>query len=373
MYEIILSRKELYEKVWSKPMVVLAREFNLSDNGLRKICKKHNIPLPVIGHWQKVQNGKKTSTIKLPKSKNEEPIKINILEKKLKSPETVLEINLISEKISTNKSLILKVPEKLNKPDSIIIKTQNNLKGKKPNDYSRIKGTIQTDRGFPSITVTPKNIPRTLIVLDNLIKNFRLLKYNVEIKEDGLTIVAYEDIEIKISIREIYNSIQIDNDYGWKTRELVPNGKLAIKAGLFGTYEFVDSIKGLIEDQILKILIKVETDFSQMNKLRRLRQLEQEKIEELQKIESQRQKLKEDELNKFIQFYNNAHRWKKYNILKEYFDFIKNQSDKTSQTEEWLQWASKKLDWYNPLTEISEGFLDDVDKDSLTFKKKTWY
>ena len=67
----------------------------------------------------------------------------------------------------------------------------------------------------------------------------------------------------------------------------------------------------------------------------------------------------------------NAHHWEKYNILKEYYDFIKSQPDKSTQTEEWLQWASKKLNWYNPLTEIQEEFLDDVDKDALTFKKKT--
>ena len=35
--------------------------------------------------------------------------------------------------------------------------------------------------------------------------------------------------------------------------------------------------------------------------------------------------------------------------------------------------ASKKLDWYNPLTNAKEEFLDDVDKDTLSFKKKTWY
>lgn len=136
MNVVFLTRQELYDKVWSKPMVVLAKEFNLSDNGLRKICKKYDIPMPVMGHWQKIQNGKKTSIIKLPKRKNEDQIKITINDKK--SNEASLEINLISERISSNKSLILKVSEKLSKPDAIIIKTQNNLKGKKSSDYSRI-------------------------------------------------------------------------------------------------------------------------------------------------------------------------------------------------------------------------------------------
>ena len=39
-------------------MSKLALEYNLSDNGLRKICKKHEIPLPLLGHWQKIQYNK---------------------------------------------------------------------------------------------------------------------------------------------------------------------------------------------------------------------------------------------------------------------------------------------------------------------------
>ena len=78
MNVLILTRLELYEKIWSTPMVVLAKEFNLSDNGLRKICKKHNIPTPLMGHWQKIQHGKKTTVIKLPNKNKEEQIKINI-------------------------------------------------------------------------------------------------------------------------------------------------------------------------------------------------------------------------------------------------------------------------------------------------------
>lgn len=50
-----LTRKELYNLVWAKPLTQLAKEFGLSDNGFRKICKKYDIPLPKMGHWQKVQ------------------------------------------------------------------------------------------------------------------------------------------------------------------------------------------------------------------------------------------------------------------------------------------------------------------------------
>lgn len=370
MNVLILTRLELYEKVWSTPMVVLAKEFNLSDNGLRKICKKHNIPTPLMGHWQKIQYGKMTTVIKLPNRNKEEQIKINIDQSKSSYYQQDPKIDLISKNIKNNKNLVLKVADRISKPDIIIINTQNYLKEIKLDDYSRIKGAVQTGRGMPKIIVAPKNISRSLRILDNLIKNFRTLNYKIVLKEDGLTIIADEENEMQISIREICNSVQVDSDFGWKTRELIPNGKLAVKVGRFGTYEFVDSKKNLIEDQIAKILIKIESDFLAMHEMREHRKLEETKRKELEKIELTKQLEKESELNKFKQFYNNAHRWKNYNVLKEYFDFINTQPDKSSQTEEWLNWASKKLDWYNPLTNTKEDFLDDVDKDTLNFKIK---
>lgn len=78
MKTITLTRKELYDKVWSVPMTALAKKYNLSDNGLRKICKKHNIPLPQVGYWQKLQYNKKVSKTPLPKLKDEKDIEISI-------------------------------------------------------------------------------------------------------------------------------------------------------------------------------------------------------------------------------------------------------------------------------------------------------
>lgn len=54
---VVLSRQELYEGVWSKPMSVLAREFGLTGNALAKICSRVNVPYPSRGHWMKVSAG----------------------------------------------------------------------------------------------------------------------------------------------------------------------------------------------------------------------------------------------------------------------------------------------------------------------------
>ena len=56
-----LSRKELYELVWSEPMKILAPRFGISDVALRKACARAEIPTPGPGHWAKKTAGKNTS------------------------------------------------------------------------------------------------------------------------------------------------------------------------------------------------------------------------------------------------------------------------------------------------------------------------
>ncbi len=54
---IRFTRVELYEKVWSKSMSSLAKEWGISDVGLAKICKPYNIPRPDLGYQARKQAG----------------------------------------------------------------------------------------------------------------------------------------------------------------------------------------------------------------------------------------------------------------------------------------------------------------------------
>jgi hypothetical protein len=56
-----LSRKELYDLVWSEPVSSILKKYFLTDPEFRKICSSMDIPLPKSGHWQKVKVGKPVS------------------------------------------------------------------------------------------------------------------------------------------------------------------------------------------------------------------------------------------------------------------------------------------------------------------------
>jgi hypothetical protein len=61
-----VTREVLYQQVWTIPLKQLAKEYGLSDVGLRKACHRHQIPTPPNGYWTKKQWGKEVERPELP-------------------------------------------------------------------------------------------------------------------------------------------------------------------------------------------------------------------------------------------------------------------------------------------------------------------
>lgn len=64
-----LSRAELYELIWSKPMTDIARQFDIRDQHIAQACDYHDIARPPAGYWQKVEHGKAVERIALSNDK----------------------------------------------------------------------------------------------------------------------------------------------------------------------------------------------------------------------------------------------------------------------------------------------------------------
>jgi|SRR5271165_3136208 len=61
-----LSRKMLYDLVWSEPLKNLSARFGISDVGLKKTCERAEIPTPDRGYWAKKEARKETFQAELP-------------------------------------------------------------------------------------------------------------------------------------------------------------------------------------------------------------------------------------------------------------------------------------------------------------------
>jgi hypothetical protein len=52
-----LTRRELYNRVWTVPRSRVAIELTISAIGLAKACRRHSIPVPGRGYWQRLAAG----------------------------------------------------------------------------------------------------------------------------------------------------------------------------------------------------------------------------------------------------------------------------------------------------------------------------
>ena len=220
------SRQELFELVWSMPMTKISKQFELSDVGLRKICVKHQIPLPLQGHWTRKQFGKEDPRPELPNSDLNPVIKIN--------DDYKIQLNRErSDAKKANKKLALSPPAtEVRKPDRLkherciiayeeikefvieMEKKQNivkfdSIKDKPPSfppthifSFSYFRASRQ---GFP-LYATARNAIRAVCIADEIFE--RLEQKGIEIHFEfhdrtGLTMHAVKDGErLQFQFRE---------------------------------------------------------------------------------------------------------------------------------------------------------------------------
>lgn len=64
--EIRVDRAELFERVWSQPVARLAEEWGLSGPGLKKVCRRLQVPVPPRGYWARLKAGQRARRPHLP-------------------------------------------------------------------------------------------------------------------------------------------------------------------------------------------------------------------------------------------------------------------------------------------------------------------
>jgi hypothetical protein len=64
----VLSREELYELVWSLPMIKVAEKFKVSGSYMARVCFNLRVPRPERGYWAKLVVGKAPEKPALPEA-----------------------------------------------------------------------------------------------------------------------------------------------------------------------------------------------------------------------------------------------------------------------------------------------------------------
>jgi len=374
MEQVVLSRQELYDLVWSESLTTVSKKYKIPYPDFRKICEKMAIPLPGSGYWTKLKFNKEIEVVPLDTEyKGENILTISIAEygstNNIIPPKPVKQIQ---KQIEQEAPKIINVPSKLTQPDKLIIAARETL-NKQANGHWRT-GILSTHRDEIRIACTAGLIARSLRFMDTLIKTLRHRGHDISVRYDE-TYAVIEGTEIKIGLRE--RTVRIPPTEGRYSSDYKPTGILYLKMDNYTHHKEWDDKRHPLEEQISNIVAKLEM-VGQEGKIRRE---ENEKWwaaqREKKRIEEEIEARKEKELQDFKYLLKQAKRHNEATQLRAYIKVVEqNAVTNGTVTEElnvWLDWARKKADWYDPLIEQEDCLLENSYRTNLEYKKKnTW-
>jgi hypothetical protein len=243
--------------------------------------------------------------------------------------------------------------------DKLIISVAKALQKKENRTYD---GMTRSPQGELGICVTPALVNRALTFMDLLIRALRKRGHDLIVRSDATCVVVLQQ-ELKIYCREKTKRVPANDK--WRSHVFVPSGLLLLKLdGLYGR-EWVDSVTKQIEEQIPSMLIKFEEEARRLNEWKANAEQERLKRETKLKLEKEWQEKHNTELAASRILFQRAMRWEKSLMLRKYIDELEARIPKDTQVPEemlqYIEWAQKKADWYDPFLNAADELLTDAD------------
>ena len=243
------ERTQLYEKVWSKPLTEIAKEYGVSEKAIQKICDKLKVPIPRIGYWDKVEAGIETKRTPLPDIYPHSPTIAYLTKQEIPDYPFVIPGNiqrLIEEEKDPKNKII--VPGKRGKTHHLLTKTESSLRTHF--NKNKFLGTRNDDGTF-NLTVSPNEKARILRILNTLIIELEKRYYLVYIRNYSLCVKMY-GIELMFGIKEKSKKIHFHDVNKYPNYDFIPTGIFTLSIDmLYSDYpirkNFTDNRTGKIE------------------------------------------------------------------------------------------------------------------------------
>jgi hypothetical protein len=191
---IEMTRQQLYDLVWSRSVAAVAAGIPMSHLSLKKLCLKHQVPIPPLGHWRKSSTRQAADKVPLPLTMGEQRIWVRrFLQRRPADPRSI-------ERTYAN--LILEEPA----PSQTVAhwhactkKTKSALAQATPDR----RGALEAKgAGVASIRVAPETVPRALAVLDGLIRAVEKLDHSVAMQSSPAATLAINGAFVPVTIFE---------------------------------------------------------------------------------------------------------------------------------------------------------------------------
>lgn len=350
---ITLTREEIYRMVWDMPMTEIARKYIISDVGFRKLCIRLQVPFPKAGYWAKVKAGHQVNQGVLKKIENGN-LTVDLEQRPPEQPvKKVSELDQLTKKMELEK-LPFTVPARLHHPDPLVMEASKSLKKLTDHNYP---GMAVTDKGQLDIRVSPSNTGRALRFMDTLIKCVRARGYAFTSNGEG-TYITIRTVILKVNFRERTTKSKVSGnlyqEYEWR-----PNGKVVFRIDGRLKSEWGDLKSKLLEEQLPRILAKLELSAKQEELYLEKARLWQQNWARERKIKAEFDARQKKEREAFKQLIRNAKRWKQAELIRDYLSAMPDPDLKL------FAWAKAKADWLDPHKAIGDDWLIEADKDAF--------
>ncbi len=378
MATITITRKSLYDQVWSEPILHLATRYGLSNVGLAKICCKHDIPRPPRGHWAKLQFGKASPQTPLPRPDQDSDIAMQEPPPSFKPPAKSARLEKPIEPIT--------VAETLRNAHELVNRAKHQLQNAMTDERSLI--VVPTGAAL-DICVSKGRLHRALLIMDALFKAAEKQGYRVA---HG-PIIEVEGVSVSFDIKEQLGTLRDEQPeepdleavhyafgHSQFRKRTVPSGRLVLSIADGPPYwqfkrrrSWSDGIRTLEEylNRILQSIVAIAeyTAEEQADKRRQEEQRREQEhhCQEVARLREQRRQLFEAERQRVNSLLRQAKNWRKSQILREFIDAGRRQHLALSGTTEpslefaqWFAWATQQANRLDPFTKSPPSILDEV-------------
>jgi len=347
-----LSRKDLYELIWSMPATKLAKELGISDVGLGKICRRMEIPKPALGYWRKVEVGGRI------------PRKPRLKELSLKGQQqvTIHPSSPESESIQRiRKSESVPFPDKLVDPHRLTKKTFASFNKGKTDEKGIL---LSRNKIHLNIHVTHENLDRACLIMDTLVKAIELRGHKVKTEGERplKTVVEIDGKKITISLDEKVRRIdhkttpeetQKYKQHYWMIPRYdhIPTGILSLRIHDWAAPRklWSDGKRQRLEGGLGSFIQGLEETAKQMKENEEKHRLDQIRWAEEKKQREERERLARVQTKKAEKLISDANSWHQAEQVRAYIRQMESLPEISAELAEWIEWATSYAKKTDPL------------------------
>lgn len=376
------SRSELYDQVWNEPLTRLAQKFGLSDVGLAKLLKKHDIPHPPRGYWAKLRFGHSPERMALPNPKDNSGISMR--EPVVPSEpvrRTELEEELATWEVGAAK---ISVASTLRGAHSLVSRARDAFEKAEKDEIGFLQPAKEN---VLNLAVSKGTLRRSLLMVDALLKAFERHGYpvaagpSVTVLGETVKFGMEETVESKREAIDGEHDLDGPYQFGHSRyfQKRIPSGRLVLRITSADAYWAEGSrkmwrdAKSPLEERLTSFVQGV-VKIAAILKKHKARQAAEAKVREA-KAERQAEEARlraeklariKTEQKRVRDLFVTVKNWQRSQALREYIASAREYGAAKcgEHLEEdayvaWLAWATAQADRLDPFCESPPSILDE--------------